>query len=47
MSCLLLGDIKSLHLFQIKTGAPSHANFREIQQGGYAKESSGDKNTFI
>lgn len=28
-----MGEVKSLQLFPLKTGAPSHTNFREIEQG--------------
>jgi len=42
-----MGDIKSPQSFNLKTGAPSHTNFRRIKQGGYAKGSFSDENTLI
>lgn len=40
-----IGKVKSLQPFHLKTGAPSHTNFRRIKQGGYAKGSFIDGNT--
>lgn len=30
----MVGTLKSLPLFYLKTAVPSHANFRELAQGG-------------